>query len=567
MPPKCTRNNENLVFNNIDTSAPPPKRTRRVLVKLSPQELQAEQARLVAEQKQNEAQRTKELQSEVNAKANQQQSARVSRMLGAHGGEILALMHQRCPDVMRVWAVNSVSDMVAREGKVLAEFLRPSHGEDVSEILGRWSLDRIQTRAQDIAPTLCKLLEQGGFNESLTSTRRNHGLVFTTILCMLAQSHTEHSNEFQTMMCIYLLACGASHSMFEVLHHTRITSSYTKAVYCLKKMGTEHLNKIEALVKVHLFMIVWDNLNIAFRVSEQRKDSKDHFDNGTTATLIPLIDIPNGHLSLYFLPPRLTRLPIINFGPQDLLPSLEQFADNIKAPPVVLSIPVHQTEQYPLPAMHIDESSIDGALEVIDSIVRKTLKMSSEDIQKHGIIMCAGDQLTVSLLDKATASRHDDSDLFDNVGSWTHPQLGLFHVKLAATRMVINEFSGTANSKSPWSLWRVNSLLGRKAISAGWKVKKLPPFRPSWDLILALALPANILDTFRLTKEMPPAFEDPPDGSNQEVLESKIDLGCPTVLELDDLTLDDEEYIPDLDQEDLQFITQEMIDVLSKYDR
>lgn len=212
---------------------------------------------------------------------------------------------------------------------------------------------------------------------------------------MLAQSRNEHSNEFQTMMCIYLLACGASRSMFEVLHHAGITSSYTKAVYCLKKMGTERLNKIEALVKVRPFMIVWDNLNIAFRVSEQRKDSKDHFDNGTTATLIPLIDIPNGHLSLDFLPPRLTRLPIINFGPQDLLPSLEQvqqleaashwhildilldafpslrrkFADNIKAPPVVLSIPVHQTEQYPLPAMHIDESSIDGALEVIDSIV------------------------------------------------------------------------------------------------------------------------------------------------------------------------------------------------------
>ncbi|KAG1769555.1 hypothetical protein EV702DRAFT_1271238 [Suillus placidus] len=191
--PKRTRNDENLVFNILDTSAPPLKRTRRVLAKLSAQELQVEQARLVAERKQNEAQRTEELQSEANAKASelseghlqaallsttdQQHSARVSRMLGAHGGEILALMHQRRPDVMRVWAVNSVSDMVAREGKVSAEFLRPSHGEDVSEILGRWSLDRIQKRAQDIAPTLCKLLEQGGFNESLTSTRRNHGLV------------------------------------------------------------------------------------------------------------------------------------------------------------------------------------------------------------------------------------------------------------------------------------------------------------------------------------------------------------------------------------------------------
>jgi hypothetical protein len=69
---------------------------------------------------------------------------------------------------------------------------------------------------------------------------------------------------------------------------------------------------------------------------------------------------------------------------------------------------------------------------------------------------------------------------------------------MAADRMVANEHWGTANSKSPWSLWRINSLLGRKAISAGWKAKKLPPFRPTWELITRLTLPANILDAFRL---------------------------------------------------------------------
>jgi hypothetical protein len=44
----------------------------------------------------------------------------------------------------------------------------------------------------------------------------------------------------------------------------------------------------------------------------------------------------------------------------------------------------------------------------------------------------------------------------------------------------------------------VNSLLGRKAITAGWKAKQLPPFRPTWELIIRLALPAHILDAFRI---------------------------------------------------------------------
>ena len=41
-------------------------------------------------------------------------------------------------------------------------------------------------------------------------------------------------------------------------------------------------------------------------------------------------------------------------------------------------------------------------------------------------------------------------------------------------------------------------MLGRKAIKAGWKNKQLPPFRPVNELMLRLALPANILDGFRI---------------------------------------------------------------------
>ena len=77
-------------------------------------------------------------------------------------------------------------------------------------------------------------------------------------------------------------------------------------------------------------------------------------------------------------------------------------------------------------------------------------------------------------------------------------QLGLFHVKIAGDHMTMNEFWGVPNSMSPWSLWKINSLLARKTISAGWKAKTLPPFRLTYELILQLVLPANILDGFRI---------------------------------------------------------------------
>lgn len=243
---------------------------------------------------------------------------------------------------------------------------------------------------------------------------------------MLAQSRNGHSTEFQTSTCIYLLACGASRSQFDVLNHAGFTLSYTSAISKLKQLGVEKLRKIVGIAHSQAFMIIWDNLNIAFRVGEQRQASKDHFDNGTTATLIPLYGVEFGELALDLEPKRDSRRPVLDFDSKDMLPTLEdtrrleeaqlwhiedllyesfpelrkRFKNDIPGQPIVELIPLHKTEQYPLPAMHIDESSLDGTLEVFDAILRCTLKMSEEDIQKHGLIFCAGDQLSLSLLDK-----------------------------------------------------------------------------------------------------------------------------------------------------------------------
>jgi len=243
---------------------------------------------------------------------------------------------------------------------------------------------------------------------------------------MLAQTRNEHSSEFQTTMCIYLLACGASRTLFDMLNHAGFTLLYTAAIRKIKELGQERLLEIVGLVGCRAFMIIWDNLNIAFRVGEQRKASKDHFDNGTTATLIPLYDVEFGGLPLNLKPPRDNRRPVVDFNHKDMLPSPQQvqeleaeqhwhiedilfdafpelrtrFKDQIKPVANILPIPVHQTEQFLLPAMHTDESSLEGTLQVLSDIITKTLKFSGDGLEKHGIILCAGDQLTMSLLDK-----------------------------------------------------------------------------------------------------------------------------------------------------------------------
>lgn len=50
--------------------------------------------------------------------------------------------------------------------------------------------------------------------------------------------------------------------------------------------------------------------------------------------------------------------------------------------------------------MHIDESSLEGTLSVMDTIFQSTLELTEDDVKTHGLVICAGDQLSLSLLDK-----------------------------------------------------------------------------------------------------------------------------------------------------------------------
>lgn len=300
--------------------------------------------------------------------------------------------------------------------------------------------------------------------------------------------------------------------------------------------------------------IVWDNLNIAFRVGQQRLNSRDSFQNGTTATLIPLYGVARGDLPLSLLPTRQNRRFLLDIKPHLTLPApaeitqlrqnllwrirftlLEyspplkaKFAARLGPPPMVHKIELHTTRQYPLKAMHIDDSSLDGTLEVLNNIIQRQLKMSSQDLTDHGIVFTHGDNLTISLLDMAQSARRDDTDVAESL-KWVVGQLGLFHVKMAGCRMTLNQHWGTPNSKHGGTLWKENSLLGRKAIAAGWKAKKLPPFPQSHELI-HLSCRARILDGIRVMSGGEPLEKwinsKPTWAAIEEVTERVLDKLC-----------------------------------------
>jgi hypothetical protein len=88
----------------------------------------------------------------------QQLSARVSRMLGRHGDDILNSIRARQPDLVKQWTLKVSGEILAQEGQKLANYLRPAIDAQVSEILQSFSLERIMSDADTLAPTLCELL-------------------------------------------------------------------------------------------------------------------------------------------------------------------------------------------------------------------------------------------------------------------------------------------------------------------------------------------------------------------------------------------------------------------------
>jgi hypothetical protein len=246
---------------------------------------------------------------------------------------------------------------------------------------------------------------------------------------MIAASHSQRSNEYQIGMGFFLLASGASQVEFEVLQHAGLVTSYPTTLRQLKKLSDERMDEIQCVVRSRPFLLLWDNLNFAFKVAEQRKGSKKStFESGTTSTIVLLHDVEFGELNLDLLPPVHTTRPYFEFSESDLRPSPKQMADleaamiwhirdmfltlypalreslgdSIPALPETDCITPHKTEFYILPATNKDESTLEGTMDFLEEVFHTHLKFGEEDIKRHGIIMGAGDLLSNLLAEKVT---------------------------------------------------------------------------------------------------------------------------------------------------------------------
>jgi hypothetical protein len=200
---KRPRTDENTSFSFIDQSTPVPKRLRlkaqpvtlAEIKNLQQERAQRDQAAAEAKARAATKHRIEQVLGSITAAGyetlyafvdellnvrDQQFSSRVSKMLGQHGEAILNSIRSRQPDVVKQWAIGISGEILAEEGQRLAKYLQPRDNQTTSDLLQQFSLERIMSEAEEISPTLCRLLRQISTkdqSEDKEKVRKNRSLV------------------------------------------------------------------------------------------------------------------------------------------------------------------------------------------------------------------------------------------------------------------------------------------------------------------------------------------------------------------------------------------------------
>lgn len=241
----------------------------------------------------------------------------------------------------------------------------------------------------------------------------------------------------------------------------------------------------------------------------------DTLENGTCATLFPLHGVSEGALDLsaaqnHFKGARTLQLSDLERTPLEADQHRQymiytvlrriiktggdyfiRYSSHLKnrSPLSSKQVSLRKDPLYPLPAMEVDESSIVGQINVLNTIYQELkVDTSHEEISKH-VQLVIGDQLSVSGIRTSQQNRAGQEDGYESFESFVCIP-GLFHYKMAGATgvMTVHLGSSKAGKANPTSLHWHNTVLERKPIVA----TSLPPFGVSRDLI-SDSLDARIL--------------------------------------------------------------------------
>ncbi|KAG0216207.1 hypothetical protein BGX31_000652 [Mortierella sp. GBA43] len=271
---------------------------------------------------------------------------------------------------------------------------------------------------------------------------------------------------------MYLYAQGCSKSVISVLNHVGLSVSFSSIQNALETLTEDALNNVRDAIKEHSWFLLYDNINFLNRKSDQRSDNKNTFENGATATIVITKGVEkirqdhNQHPAPCLgdiLPDERSNSHLQNVFRFHLVNVLQRHYSTYErcsvSVPSVRPPKPETTEAYPLPAMKIDQSTVDGNVEIIETVMKSVLKLDPNDFSDDMMIIVAGDQLTVSRIESAKRLRREDVTPFHRL-QWAVPVIQLFHLQMLLCFTILRTHRG--GTSTPGSLALYIEMLERK---------------------------------------------------------------------------------------------------------
>ncbi|KAF9983205.1 hypothetical protein BGZ65_002057 [Modicella reniformis] len=294
----------------------------------------------------------------------------------------------------------------------------------------------------------------------------------STVGSMLLFQRSQKSNYLQMMMGLYLYSLGCPKRVISLLNDARLSVSYQSVLFSLKGLTKDALREVRSAVLEQHWFLVYDNINFPNRKYHQRIDNTDTFENGTTATIVIGADLGNEDPVNQNVPYKLDDVSpdegscshfdkVADFHLFEVLKRNHDDYSNYDIPvPVLQPLPVRKTITFPLPAMAIDQSSVDGNIRVIETIMIHVLGLPKEWFDDEMRII-AGDQLTVSRIRSMQELLATNITKFDRM-QWAIPVIQLFHLKMILCSTILRTHYGSVSK--PGSLAFFIAKLERKRL-------------------------------------------------------------------------------------------------------
>ncbi|KAG8699814.1 hypothetical protein FRC08_005091 [Ceratobasidium sp. 394] len=427
------------------------------------------------------------------------------------------------------WMIDFVAARMRTEAQQITSegILRSSNKTIGPDYLKSFKISDMKETLQERCRTSIKvLLSMVGVDESQTMMANAPKSAQNTVFCcliVLLHELSQQNNLVQVVFSIYMYAAGLQRQAFEILAHLGLLVSYSflvsglgvraswkrhggkkrrdqgnrsdrePPVGPLKVLADGCIKQIQELVAAGYHIgFIFDNINFMVKVAEPVLGKIDAAINGTCATGFRVfgatdeaLDQEKAHTAFLAAPPlelddillsedetklhhrlmvhAVLRLIILNAGSAfgQYMPLLEA-----SQPTSEHLITLHQSQTYPLPAMEIDESSVDGTIKVMETIYATVGIDKMAESFKNQVQLTSGDLKSIWNLRAAKEARagHDDpAHSFINITFI----IGLFHLLMAAVTGFLSLHFGSPNAgiHNPGSLHFHNKLLERKPIT------------------------------------------------------------------------------------------------------